>query len=227
MSYVSSLGLGLVISKLITSNNISYYNRIFYFLSIFFLIAPFFLGASRGSLIALSLPILLFLVFNKTGKQKTYLLILISILAIIFYFASDVFGSLVFNRFTRINEDISTGNSSTFRLYLWEKSYEQFLHSPITGSSLEVNNFNIYPHNIFIEVGISTGIIGLSVFSIWTISCIKSAIFLLKNKPHFFWVVTIFIQSFAQAIFSGALYSSLWFFASAGLLMNIAYRKTI
>lgn len=188
---------------------------------------PFFLGASRGSLVALFIPFLL-LIFISGGfkhKIKLFLLLVAAIFGIVYL--DNAFGSGLLKRFLGLSEDIASGSSSTVRLEIWETSFQQFLSSPFFGDKLKTNSFPIHPHNLFIEVLQTLGVLGFLPFLLLIISSFKISFKILKQHRNHSWIVVIFIQAFFQHMFSSSIYAGAWFWTSIALLISLnRYLKT-
>lgn len=122
------------------------------------------------------------------------------------------------------NKDMST----IYRLEGYEAAWNQFLDSPIVGDSLVESSLNFYPHNLFLEIAISTGIIGLIFFMIIISLTLSRSFSALSSNSSFCWIDLLFIQYFVAAMFSGGLYmaSEMWVFLTASFFIHQpAYTK--
>ena len=117
-----------------------------------------------------------------------------------------------------IKNDIESGSSSTVRLSIWQDTFNQFLSKPIFGNSLESENIHFHPHNVLLEVLITTGIIGFIPFTLLLFYAFKFSVLILKKTPKYSWLPALFIQSFMQNMFSGGLYFASWLFSSMALI---------
>src|SRR5690606_10275510 len=133
------------------------------------------------SIIALFLPFLLNLLCKKNTGGSLKLLIVMLIVAVLGVYLSAYFGSNIIDRFTKIEDDISQGSSSAVRIDLWREGLRQFADHPIFGSGLEVEKYRFHPHNILIEVLLTTGVIGFIPFSILVFEGFKSAVNIFRN----------------------------------------------
>lgn len=216
LSYTGSLGIGLGVAAVLRERQLNFW-AIVGVITIIVSLLPFFMGASRGSIIALALPIL-FLVVATQGRLAIIASIASGLMVLAMIFASNYLGNGVFARFLSIREDIASEASEASRIFLWRSSIQQFRESPILGSSLENLAFNYYPHNIFLEVMMSTGMLGLTPFLILIFIAFQRCFLILKYGSRHYWVVVLFLQSLSQSLFSGALYSAAWLALSLALV---------
>jgi hypothetical protein len=93
------------------------------------------------------------------------------------------------------------------RYGLWKEAVEQFMTSPIFGSSMRLNNNkNIKsPHNIIIQAYLGTGIIGGTLFLFILICTCFDALFVIRNKPEWGWagfsyLVFVIVYQFGTAL---------------------------
>ncbi|MCP4971760.1 MAG: O-antigen ligase family protein [Arcobacter sp.] len=168
------------------------------FLNILLSLIVLFNTQSRGPQLAF-LIVLIFIVISQIRNNRSFIfqkrtILTLGLFLIIFiYFFPVLFERLQF-----------TFNSGDGRLLQWKLGVEQFLSSPIYGSGLEIPKFNIYPHNIFIEGFMATGILGGLLF-LYLI--LKPLILVLKNifstKEKLLSI--LFLQYFIASMFSGAI----------------------
>lgn len=220
LSYSSVLIIS-VFSFYLLQNKLSKVKKGVAIISIILSIIPFFLGASRGALIALLITFLVYLFTSRNVKS----IVNISIVSIIFagsiIFFDGYLNSGLIDRILQTSEDIDNQNSSAERLVIWENALEQFVNNPFFGDKLAVNNWESYAHNIIIETLQTTGVLGFIPFIIIIIYAWKKVIYIAVNHKNYFWICVIFIQSFVQSMFSGALYVSSWFWMSLAILLAL------
>jgi hypothetical protein len=220
LSYCSALIIGLCINFLLVEKCTGR-RKAYLFVIMLLSLIPYFLGASRGSIISIALPILTIAMTNKYAVNNLKLLVAACFAFIILFIISDKFGSGIFLRFLNIFSDIESGNSSALRIDIWRQSIDQFLDYPILGDRMEVIGFNIYPHNLFIEVLQNLGMIGFIPFVCLVLIGFKECYLIFKNYRQHSWIGVIFLQSFAQNMFSGAIYNASWFWVSLALILNL------
>jgi O-antigen ligase len=182
---------------------------------------PFILGASRGALLAF-IAFLLFTIIIQPLTVKTlrfYFITLISLpILIILSFKFEIGGLY---RLLEVQEAVRDGASEYTRLTRWKLSFSQFSENPFFGNSLVEFTSRNYPHNIFMEILISTGSIGFTVFFLLIIRISYQAITIIRNTQNNLWVVGLFIIGFVGANFSGNITNQAYLALSMGLISNI------
>ncbi|MCP4971763.1 MAG: O-antigen ligase family protein [Arcobacter sp.] len=221
-SYISSIVIGVCIHELVYKN-INKKEKIYLSSTMLIAIIPFLLGASRGSVIALILPLLLvFMIRSQFQKNLKLILIAILFFFLLIYFA-DTYSSPVFQR----SMDLIKGQSSSVgRVFIWETTWNQFITSPILGDSVYCNR-PPHPHNIILEVLMSVGILGFVPFSILLFSTIVKGVKIVKYRPEHTWIFIFFMQALSQNMVTGSIRSALWFWASSGLVFSIKINKPL
>lgn len=63
----------------------------------------------------------------------------------------------------RLNK-LSEGTEKEVRSYQWEAAWNQFLENPVLGDQYLERAFGFYPHNIYLEALMATGLVGGAVF---------------------------------------------------------------
>ena len=227
LSYVGSLGLGIGFAYLYT-NKVNYKNKVYIVSVIIICLFPFFLGASRGSLISLLLPILFYLWNTPHIKGKQSATIFLLILLFLLFISSLYFGTVVFDRFFGTTDDVTNHNSSAIRLDIWHETWNQYLKDPVFGNSLEATSIGFYPHNTFLEVLISVGIIGFIPYILFLYFTFQRCSLIIKQSAENYWVVVIFLQGFSQTLFSSAIYDSSDMMIGAALVFSVSvnYNKS-
>jgi len=222
LSYNGALAMGIALILLLTQKNTKL-QRLFLIITLLMAIVPFFLGASRGSIIALFLPLVIYMYYSTTIKTFFYSIIIFVVVLFGIAYLDDYLGSGLLDRFLGTSEAISTGGSSASRLDIWRISFNQFLDNPLFGDSIVVKADNPYPHNIILEVLQSVGLIGFIPFIILLVKAFKICLNIFKNHIEYAWVAVVFIQAFSQQMFSLAIYTGAWFWASMALLFALNY----
>ncbi|WP_120335743.1 O-antigen ligase family protein [Sphingobacterium siyangense] len=208
LSYGGVLTLVLCLYKLIYIPLKGWSEKIYIYITIGLSLVLFFLGASRGSMIALVLSAGLFLYFGSFKVRTRALLAIIVSLPILIY-GAVLSGS---NIFSRLEETVESGNVG--RGELWEDAWNEFALHPFLGNRIEVG---FYPHNMFLETLMSTGIVGFVLLIIILFKGYKKIWF--KSKKDVAYLIPFIIanQAISQHIVTGALYFSILVFFSMGL----------
>lgn len=220
LSYCSALVIGICMNMLLT-NRLSRGRKFATLILIVLSLTPFFLGASRGSIFAIALPILFIIITNKRFITNLKVFISSIIAFILLVLISDYFGSNIFNRFISIFSDVSSNSTSGERVLIWKQSLSQFFANPIFGDRMEVVGYNIYPHNLFIEVLQNVGLLGALPFFCLVAIGLKECFLLFRNHRSYSWIGVFFLQALAQNTFSGAIYNASWFWFSLALVISV------
>lgn len=219
LSYVSVLGIALGLSY-IAMKPLDLRKNILVSLVVIFCLIPFFLGASRGSLLALLVSLCFYFAFAPGIKRRATLVILLFAFTGTLVVAEQYLGSVVFTRFFGIADDIAAEGSSTYRLTIWLNSWEQFRESPFLGDSLECTFIGLHPHNMLIEVMITTGIVGTMPFLMFLIAVFHKCYYITVHSPDNYWIVATFFVGFTQSMVSGGIYAASWFAIGSGLVLG-------
>ena len=224
LSYSGSLTMGVALLLLLTHKN-SKTTKLILWVIAGMACVPFFLGASRGSVLALSVPFILFILNHKSKATSLYLMIVFILLGFGIIILSEQFGSALVERFVGIESGIESGSSAASRVDIWSSALNHFYNFPLFGNSLEVPETQYHPHNIFIEVLMSTGIIGFIPFIYMIGKTLQQILWIFKNRPQLSWVAAIFLQSLIQNCFSGAIYGSSWMFFSMAFILSMNLKE--
>lgn len=215
LSYCSVLGSLIFLSSFFLERR--YFRKILLMILLIFSLIPMILGGSRGGYVAYIFVSLFFVLLRRIKIFNKSLIILILIVVVTAPLIYGYFESS-FNRVVNINEDIVQENTSAYRIVLYKEALEQISLSPIFGSSLQIDNVQIHPHNLFLDILLSTGIIGLLFFLIWLRDIFKNTIYIIRNSANFYWIPFLFLVGFISSQFSGSMVSSLWLFSGAGMI---------
>lgn len=120
------------------------------------------------------------------------------------------------NSFFNIKDDAS----NVERLAQWVSAWNQFLSSPLIGDSIQCD-IPPYPHNIFLEVLMALGIIGMIPFLSIFYFAFKKAIYIVRYRPDYNWIIILFLHGFTMNLISGAIYSSITLWGGMGLIFSV------
>jgi len=182
---------------------------------------PFFLGASRGSLLALFLCFILYVLLGRDFKSffKSSVILVVGIYAVVFL--DEYLQSGLLERFLSISEDVDSISGSGARMKIWTDSFNQFLNNPLIGDKLAVDNWINYPHNVILEVLQTIGLVGFIPFVLLLISAWRRVIYIGQYHKEYFWVIAIFILSFVQHMVSGSVYTASWMWTSMAFVLSL------
>jgi len=222
LSYTASISIGAALAKLKFDKSLNGLVRLFLLVVMGISLVPLVLGASRGSVLSLLAPFFILFVFVKGVKKKLVFLILYFVVLFVLFYALEYFGGGVIVRLEQTYYNYLYGDYSAAgmdRVLIYQNAIGQFLDDPFFGNSMESEYANYYPHNIILEVLLTTGIIGFVVFFL----LLRRTLVLMKkilsdSDPHA-WIVFFVVQVFVMNMFSGALYSSVWFFLGLAFLV--------
>ena len=200
-----------------------FYLNIIVLVMILLSIPMFILGASRGSFVSGFLIVVYIFSFSNI-RTKILSLFIIPIFVYALYYVTIITGSNAFERFLGIKDAVDHNDSSAARLDMWSTGINYFYSSPLYGGYLEVGG--IYPHDIFVEILMNTGLFGFfCLFIPVLILFIFGVRYTIVEKTFF--IPLIFIMGFSMHLFSGSIYVAPILFASLGLLLNRLNTKLI
>ena len=213
LSYGGSLTLSLCLhSILFNRKSLSKPKLLYLIISMILSVAMFLLGASRGSVLALLSSLVLMLVYFR-GTSRRLLIRALALIAPALLYAANATGSSVFTRVL-----ISSQNRSlTEREILWRDAWNEFLRHPFAGGMIEID---FYPHNIYLEVLMSTGLLGFTLFGVLLFVGLKKIHRLSLKNSEFLWVYIIIVQGMVHHLFSGAVYFAILVFFPLGLIYS-------
>lgn len=169
-------------------------------------------SGSRGPLVSTIFSI----IFIEVAKKKFRLTIVIFLISSIILLSSFDFadlvkldallGSSIFERL--VGAIMLTDTSVSGRLLQVKSGLSLFLDNPIIGSALEDPTFKIYPHNVFVEAFMATGLIGGLFFSAFLFGVLLKAYQLVEQKSIYGFLTPITVQYVIAAQFSGGLWNS-------------------
>ncbi len=152
---------------------------LFFLISIPGLMSTMLLSGSRGPIIALFISLIFIAIFKQKRKKTTIISILLGVFAMIALGGVIALSSASSIRLLTDPTNLESDISALHRVLAWLKSVELIRGSPIlgigTGSFIKIGNAlftwlpkNIwgYPHNIFLELTVEHGLIGLIIFTI-------------------------------------------------------------
>lgn len=203
----------------------------FYIFSSGLLIGLFtlFIATARSPFLALSVASLYLIVVKK--KLKLMLLfsvvLLASVLGIWWYVQN---GYTDFKFITRTYAWLFEGDNS-LRTPLFEKSIKLFKEHPFLGSRILYEDGS-YPHNIFLELLMATGILGFLIYFLKFLPVIRNIKIFFSPTKNVFYIMffALFLQYFVLTLTSYNLFSVPEFIHLSALIIGISltyqYEKT-
>ncbi|MFW5996463.1 MAG: O-antigen ligase family protein [Lentisphaeria bacterium] len=190
---------------------------------------PFVLGASRASLLSLVMGAILTYgsrIWKSTKIWPTVVLFLLLITGtLITYYSPFIdFTNVLLRRMPEF-EGATIETTLDSRFGLWSNAWYQFTNSPLFGSGLVLEYSRSYPHNLFLEVFMATGILGglsaLIFFGVTIWSALK-LLFFLPEAKQYAWLPLLFFHYLNYAMFSGALYVQTGLWCTAGAVLGLS-----
>lgn len=221
LSYNSVMVIGVLIFYLLT-HTVKKWKKLMMLCAIGLSVIPFFLGASRGSLLALFVPFLIYFYYSVGVKEffKTIVIVIIVIVGLIFL--DDYLDSGLLKRFLSTSDSVR--GAADPRVLRYKSSFNQFLENPYFGDSIAVRGFKNYPHNIFLEVLQSVGIVGFIPFLVILGRAFKICLNIFKYRTDLIWVAVVFIQALMHNMVSGGFYKGFWTWTSLGLIFAVGHK---
>ena len=179
------------------------------------------IAAARSPFLAIMVAVPYLLVIKKNYKLISIfiLLLLLSIVGIYFLGRNENFELMFVDRtYLWLFE-----GDNSLRTPLFQNALNIFKQNPILGGRTHFEN-GMYPHNIFLELLMATGIVGLIIYMLKFISVIKNfKIFSYQiiNSYHILFF-TLFLQYFVLCFTSFTLYSVPEFLYFSSIIIGIS-----
>jgi hypothetical protein len=186
-------------------------------------------SASRGPILA-ALVVALVYSFARRRKGRVapgMLLLRLGLLAagvagvawLVGYLEEGGYISLI-GRFTDTLEDVAAQE----RIAMVYGAWTQFTEHPVLGSHFVELRFYTYPHNIFVESLMATGIVGAGLLLANVAAAILAALRVISESPSLAWIGLIYLQYVVNGMVSGSLYFDTTFWAYGFASMVVAQR---
>lgn len=193
-SFANGLGFNLAITFIIILSfvfeNKSSHGKIRYLL---LLILPLMLKViaetgSRGAFVTLAIGVIIFILFIKMRRKYKSIFVVFGIISaygmFIYMLQTDVFK-------TRLQLALETGDTSN-RTEIWEMVLPLFMNNPVFGigetgyqnyAPRLLNNY-LSPHNVFIELLLYTGVVGLISYSMLLYQIFRKSLLLYRSYTY-------------------------------------------
>ncbi len=183
-------------------------------------------SGSRGPLVAMILAIVFFEAV-KGGRAAIFLgLAAAPFLTALTFDVDQIQAALGTNLFSRFETAIAGTDESTIgRMAQLSSAWEMFLDAPLFGAALEDPAFGIYPHNIFVEAFMATGIFGGAMLIALLTSTGWLAFRIARSNTTQSIYGALFVQYLIGAQFSGAIWSSSTLWALVGCVAGLAVHR--
>jgi O-antigen ligase len=229
LGHFAASGIILITIKWLTLRGVrvSYMDKMWLMSSLLILFTALFMAGSRGPVLALFLTLGYYLSSRFIHILRKKLFGVIAILTLIIIVVNSF--EQVFTLFSnRMIIDIGDGQEGgEARVLLWINGVKIFLQYPFFGN--QTTTLMGYPHNIMIEILMSTGVVGGIAFLMIIAHAIKKVHLLNKSHSMLIWPGLLFFQHLTGSLLSGTLYSSndLWYSLALLLAVNLNHLPII
>lgn len=193
-------------------------------LTIVFFIATL-LTNSRGPILALIVSLIIWNIsfYRKITLSRKFILYVIQIIILtisFFSFKDSPYFSRIMDPNTKAQENVSE------RIELWKAAYDAIALEPLFGSKASVyySQYNIYPHNIILDLGLHGGLITIFAFLLLLLKVVSEILKMkVLNVNNFLIVIcifSIFLIDLVSGMFSGTIDSHYFIWFCAGLLIS-------
>jgi hypothetical protein len=183
-------------------------------------------SASRGPILAALLTALVYS-FARRKRRHLGLAVLLfrlallaagvaGVVVLVSYLEDQGYISLI-ERFADTLEDIAAQERIAMALGAWT----QFTEHPLLGSSFVELRFYTYPHNIFVESLMATGIVGAGLLIVNLGVTVLASMRIIAASPATAWIGLIYLQYVVNGMVSGSLYldGAFWAYGFGALVV--------
>lgn len=177
-----------------------------------------FISSARSPLLAALVLVLIFLIYLNKLKYWIALLsfVLIFVLGIYFLKHTSLSDFAFINRmYDAIFKGDGYGRSDNIL-----KGWDIFKNNMLFGGNILFEN-GMYPHNIFVEVLMSMGIIGLALFIFYFKDLLKFKMKYIKNNIYNLPYFLFFVQYFVLVLTSYTIFANMEFWTFAAIAVSI------
>lgn len=231
VGFFGALLNAFILSNLITIKKLPFFKRIIYYGFLVLGTVNILLGASRGPMLyfALILVFILGYYFKNeyiTVRRKLQLVLLsfVVVSILIFYLIrlfkhNEIF---ILDRMISFIENLLNGEKE-YRNYAYISAINDFIKSPIWGNQFVGTFDNFYPHNIILEILMSLGLLGITIFLIIVHQLYRSGVYIWNNKsdPRLFVTFSLGLMNLLLSLTSGSIFTAPQFWIFIILLVSI------
>ena len=161
------------------------------------------MSASKGPVVALAICL-----FTLGVSQRRFRWVLWALIPLAITFVMVSMDGTLGQRFSEVNEDLSTID----RRMMLANAAQQFADNPFFGHAYIESEFQTYPHNLFLEAGMATGVLGFTLYLVVVLaSCARLFLWIASGARGPF-LALLALQYLIGENISGSLYASgsLW-----------------
>lgn len=185
------------------------------------------LGSSRGPFIFAILDCLLLCWFylyaeKKAGKYVRFFLVIVTM----FFLGAYAFSYLnandvelgIFDRIVRLGDQVQSGEKES-RNFLYDQALDMFYDSPFVGNQYVLIPDGGYPHNMFLEILMSLGFLGLIIYIGILFSYQKKIRSFKNHSLQFRPFIFLSFLSFGLTMTTGNIYQNVDFWNLLGVVL--------
>lgn len=193
ISFYGMLLAVLALSKLLFDTSATIKGSLATFFCVLLGVANVLLGASRGPFLSLILSVCILFYFKLSMSRNRVSMVLKSGLVLFLLlgammlsgigskiFSDDVF---LFYRLTHFFDNVANGEKED-RDYEYASAWDQFSSHPFIGDKYVTDHNHIYPHNVFLELLMSLGVVGGLLFFLLLFEVLVKAGYASRHRLH-------------------------------------------
>ncbi len=217
ISYFGGVLFSLSLSWLLLYNLDSWKIRLYYIIGLGVGIYTLIIGASRGPFIFTALLSFITIGYFLYNQKKDFKYIWkILLLGIIVFFITNEYiipllgtkDLFIITRLTEFKANQASGKEE-YRDLAFASAWQDFLDNPVFGKQFVGTFDNFYPHNVYLEILMATGLVGGFFFALITFQYLKQIFKILfsNGEPIQYQYLIIFIIPFFLSLTSGSLFA--------------------
>jgi O-antigen ligase len=115
---------------------------------------------------------------------------------------------------TRVT-DVLEDESTSERVAMLRGAWDQFASHPWLGDAVVERTTRSYPHNMFLEAGMSVGVVGLTCMAAFAMTALAAAVRSFRTGWEFAWLALVYLIHLVASVVSGSIIFSYPFWAAA------------
>lgn len=117
--------------------------------------------------------------------------------------------------------ELTSDTNNITRIDIWSVGVKIFLESPFVGSTFEIMDYGVYPHNLLLESLMAVGLLGSWLFMALLGAGIFGVIRCLGKSAAIDSICSVFIVYLVGSFFSGSFYGSMVFWLMLGAILSL------
>lgn len=190
------------------------------------------LGASRGPTIIVVLTITLIFAIHlsrATFNFRYNFSLAFGFLCVVFLYGKFIAPKMNTDDIAILGrlDTLAQGKQANDREYLYQEAFTMFLASPALGNQIVLETTKSYPHNLFLEILMSLGLLGIFLYSIINMSMIRCYVFFKKYDDYYPTILATLFVAMGLSFTSGCLYQNIEFWNLLAALLASAPKLKI